>query len=82
MTLEDSTLGSTGKYIGALITDQCVTFHLDHPDNKDFVNQTAGMRQLCSFSAQGLTHSTTFFTPAQPRMQRSEQKSQLWARRN
>ena len=34
MNLKDSTLRSTQKYIDALITEQWVIFHLDHPDNK------------------------------------------------
>ena len=38
MNLKESTLSSTQNYIDALITEQWVTFHLDHPDNKDFVN--------------------------------------------
>ena len=82
MNLKDWTLGTTKNYIDALITEQWVTFHLDHPDNKDYVNQTAGMRQFRSFSARGLAQSTTFFTSAQLPMRRSEQKSQRWARRN
>ena len=82
MNLKDSTLRTTQNYIDTLITEQWVTFHLDHPDNKDFVNQTAGMRQFRSCSARGPAHSTSFFTSAQLPMRRSEQKSQLWARRN
>ena len=82
MNLKNSTLHTTKNYIDALITEQRVTFNLDHPDNKDFVKQTAGMRQFCSFSAQGLAHSTTFFTSRQLPMQRSERKAQLWARSN
>ena len=82
MNLKDSTLRTTQNYIDALITEQWVTFHLDHPDNKDFVNQTSGMRQFRSSSARGLANSTTFFTSAKLLMRRSEQKSQLWARRN
>ena len=82
MNLKESTIRNTQTYIDALITEQWVTFHLDHPHNKDFVNQTRGMRQFCSFSARGLAHSTTFFRSALLPMQRSEQKSQLWARRN
>ena len=38
MNLKESTIHSTQTYIDALITQQWVTFHLDHPDNKDFVN--------------------------------------------
>ena len=79
MNLKDWTLHTTQNYIDALITQQWVIFHLDHLDNKDFVNQTAGMRQFRSFSARGLAHSTTFLTSAQLLMRRSEQKSQLWA---
>ena len=60
MNLKESTYPSTQNYIGALITEQWVTFHLDHPDNKDFVNRTAGMRRFCSFSAGGLAHSPPF----------------------
>ena len=82
MNLKDSTLRSIQNYIDALITKQLVIFHLDSPDNKQYVNQTAGMRQCRSFSARGLAHSTTFFTSVQLRMRRSEQKSQHWARRN
>ena len=82
MNLKDSTLRSIQNYIDALITEQWVIFHLDHPDNKQYVNQTAGMRQCRSFSARGLAHSTTFFTSVQLPMRRSEQKSQHWARRN
>ena len=82
MNLKESTIRSTQNYIDALITEQWVTFHLDHPDNKDFVNQTAGMSRFRSFSARGLAHSTTFFTCAQLPMRGSEQKSQLWAQRN
>ena len=82
MNLKDSTLRSTKNYIDALITKQLVIFHLDHPDNKQYVNKTAGMRQCRSFSARRLAHSTTFFTSVQLPMRRSEQKSQHWARRN
>ena len=82
MNLKQSTIRSTQTYIHAFVTEQWVTFHLDHQDNKDFVNQTAGMRRFRSFTARGLTHSTSFLTSAQLRMRRSEQKSQLWARRN
>ena len=80
MNLKDSTLRSTQNYIDALITEQWVILHLDHPDNKQYVNETAGMRQCRSFSARGLAHSTTFLTSVQ--LRRSEQKSQHWARRN
>ena len=82
MNLKESTLRSTGNYIDALITERWVTFHLDHPDNEDFVNQTAGICRFRSFSARGLSHSTTFFTSAQLPMRRSEQRLHLWARRN
>ena len=82
MNLKDSTLRTTQNYIDALITEQWVIFHLDHPDNKPYVNQTAGMRQGRSFSARGLAHSTTFFTSVQLPMRRSDQKSQRWAQRN
>ena len=82
MNLKDSTLRTTQNHIDALITEQWVTFHLYHPDNKQYVNQNAGMRQLCSFSAPGLAQSPTFFTPVQLPMRRSEQQSQRLARRN
>ena len=82
MNLKDSTLRTTQNYIDAQITDQWVTSHLDHPDNKQYVNQTAGMRQCCSFSARGLAHSTTVFTSVQLSMRRSEQKLQHLAHRN
>ena len=58
MNLKESTIHSTQTYIDTLITEQWVTFHLDHPDNKDFVNQTTGMRRFRSFSARRLAHST------------------------
>ena len=57
LNLKDATIGSTQSHIDALITEQWVTFHLDVPDNKDFINQTAGIRQFCSFSAGGLAYS-------------------------
>ena len=82
MNLKDSILRTTQNYIDALITEQSLIFHLDHPDNKHYVNQSAGVRHFLSFSARGLPHSTTLFTSAQLPMRRSEQKSQLWARRN
>ena len=82
MNLKDSTSCTTRNYIDVLPTKKWVIFHLDHPENKDFVNQTAGMLQFRSFSARGLVDSSTFFTPAQLLMRRSEHKSQLWARRN
>ena len=82
MKLKDSTLRTTQNYIDAQITDQWVIFHLDHLDNKQYVHQTARMRQCRSFSAGGLPHSTTAFTSVQLPMRRSEQKSQHWARRN
>ena len=82
MNPKDSTLRTTQNYIDAQIMDQWVTFHLDHPDNKQYVNQKAGMRQCRSFSAQGLAHSTTVFTSVQLPMRRSEWKSQHWARSN
>ena len=72
MNLKDSPLRTTQNYIDAQITDRWVIFHLDHPDNKQYVNQTAGMRQCCSFSARGLAHSTTFFTSVQLPMRRLE----------
>ena len=82
MNLKESTIRSTQTYIDALITEQLVTFHLDYPDKKDFINQTAGMCQFRSFNARGIVHSTGFCTSAQLPMRRAEQKSQLWARRN
>ena len=82
MKLKESTIRSSKTYIDVLITEQWVTLHLDNPENKDFVNQTAGMPRFCTFIARGLVHSTTFFTSAQLPMRRSEQKSQLWARPN
>ena len=82
MNLKDSFLRTTQNYIDAQITNQWVIFHLDHPDNKQYVNQTAGMRHCRSFSARGLAHSTTVFASVQLPMRRSEQKSQHWARRN
>ena len=59
MNLKDATIHSTQSQIDALITEQWVTFHLDHVDNKHFLNQTAGMWLFCSFSARGLAHSPT-----------------------
>ena len=82
MNLRDSTLRTTQNYIDAQIMEQWVIFHLDHPDNKQYVNQTAGMRQCRSFSARGLAHSTTCSTSIQLPMRRSEPKSQHWARRS
>ena len=49
--VEDATIRSTQSKIDVLITEQWVTHHLDHPDDKDFVNQTAGMRRFRSFIA-------------------------------
>ena len=43
--LKDGTICSTQAHIDILITEQLVTFHLDHLDNKDFVNHTAGLQQ-------------------------------------
>ena len=51
MNLKDSTLRTTQNYIDALIMEQWVIFHLDHPVNKQYFNRTAGMRQCRSFSA-------------------------------
>ena len=53
MYLKGSTLRTTQNYIDALITEQWVTFHLDHPDTKDYVNQTACMCQFRSFIREG-----------------------------
>ena len=64
MNLKYSTFCTTQNYIDALITEQWVIFQLDHPDNKHYVNQSAGMRRVRSFCARGLTHSTIFFTSA------------------
>ena len=61
MNLKDAFIRSTQSQIDALIAEQWVTFHLDHPENKDFVNRTAGMRQFCSLSARGLAHSPASF---------------------
>ena len=55
--LKDATIHSTQCQIDALITEQWGTIHLDHPDNKDFVNQTVGMQQFRSLNARGLAHS-------------------------
>ena len=82
MNLKDSTLHTFQDYMDALITEQWVIFHLDHPNNKHYVNQSPATRHFRSFSARGLAQSTTPFTSAQLTMRRSEQKSQLWARRN
>ena len=82
MNLKDSTLRSTQNYNDALIGEPWVIFDLGLPDNKQYVNQTAGMRQCRSFSARGLARSTTFFTTVQLPMRRCEQKLQHWARRN
>ena len=82
MNLKDTTLRTTQNYIVAQITEQWVMFDLDHPDNKQYVNQTAGMRQCRGSSAGGLAHSTTAFASVQLPMRGSEQKSQHWARRN
>ena len=82
MNLRELTIPSTQTYINALITEQWVTFDLDHPDNEEFVNKTAGMCRFRSFSARGLAHSTTFFTSSRLPMRRSEQKLHLWARRS
>ena len=82
MNLKDSTLHTTQNYIDALITEQWFIFHLDHLDNKHYVNQSAGMHHIPRFIARELAHSTTFYTSAQLPMRRSELKSQLWARRN
>ena len=81
MNLKKSTIHSTRTYIDALFTEQWVTFYLYNPINKYFVNQTASMRRFRRFSARGLAHSTTFFTSAQLPKRRSEQKLQLWGRR-
>ena len=62
MNLKDGTIHSTQSQIEALFTEEWVTFQLDHPDNKDFVNQTAGMLQFRSLSARGLTHSPAIFS--------------------
>ena len=56
VNLKDSTLRTTQNDIDAQITDQWVMFHLDHPDNKQYVNQTAGMCQCRGFSARALAH--------------------------
>ena len=51
MTLMDATIRSTQAHIDMLITEICVTFHFDQTNNKDFVKQTAGMRQFRSYGA-------------------------------
>ena len=80
MTLKDAAIRSTQTHIYTLITEQIVTFYLDYPDNKDLVNQTAGMRQFCSYSARGLPHSTAIlFTFTDLPMQKFDQTSQRWA---
>ena len=43
MNLKDAARHSTQAHSDTLLTEESVTFHLDHPDNKDLVNQTAGM---------------------------------------
>ena len=60
MNLKDATIRSTRANIDALITEKWVTFRLDDPDNKEFVNQMAGMQQFCSSSARGVVHSPPF----------------------
>ena len=82
INLKKSAIGSAQTCIDALITEHWVTLHLDYPDNKDFVNQTAGLRGFRSFSARGLAHSNGVFTFAQLPMRRSEQRAQHWAPRN
>ena len=51
MNLKNATIRSTQSQIDLLITEQWVTFRLDHPDNRDSVNHTAGMRELRSLGA-------------------------------
>ena len=65
------------------ITEQWVKLHLDQPDNKKLVSQTAGMRQFRGYSAREVAHWTfTVFTCAQLPMHKFEQKSQQRARCN
>ena len=78
MNLKESTISSTQTYIDALITEQWVTFHLNHPDNKDFVNQP----QVWVGCAASVREGPTFFKSAQLPNRRSEQKSEPWAPRN
>ena len=51
INLKELTIHNTQSQIDTLITEQWVTFDLDLPDKKDFVNQTAGMRRFRSFCA-------------------------------
>ena len=68
MNLKHATIHSIQAHIDTLITEQTVTFQLDHPGNKNFLNQTAARRYFCSCSARGLAHSIVIFfhicTPA------------------
>ena len=81
--LQDATIRSTQAHIDMLITEQWVKFHLEHPDNKEFVSQIACMRQFCGYTARGLALSaSTFFTFAWLPMRKLERKSQHWARRS
>ena len=59
--LKDATIRSTQAHIHTLTTEQWGTFHLDHPDNKDFVIHSAGMRQFCSYSVRRLAQSTGIY---------------------
>ena len=54
INLEDATIYSTQAHIDVLITEEWAKFQLDHPHNKEPVNQTTGMRQFRSYSARGL----------------------------
>ena len=83
MTLKNATINSAHAHIDALSMKQWVSCHLDHPDNQNFVNQTASMREFLSYSARGLTHWTAiFFICTQLPLQKFEQTSQRWARCN
>ena len=61
MNLKGWTIRSSQSQIDALITEQWVTFHLDHPDNKVFVNPTAGMRGFAASVREGSCTHPQFF---------------------
>ena len=83
MNLKDATIHSTQAHIDTTITEQWVSFHLDHPEDKDFVTRTTGMWYFCSYTAQGLAHRTAIFvTSAQLSTQKFDKKLQRWARCN
>ena len=62
MNLKNATIHNTQAHIDTLITEQWVTFQLDHPDRKNFVNLSAGMWQLCSYGARGPAHSVAILS--------------------